>query len=80
MPEQYKNKVVLVTGGASGIGRGIVEAFAAEGAKVALSYYASEDDAQGLAREIRGWQSRATLPIQKGRRRLSPTSGRSSAR
>jgi 3-oxoacyl-[acyl-carrier protein] reductase len=37
-----------VTGGASGIGRGVVEAFAAKGAKVALSWMTSEADAASL--------------------------------
>jgi 3-oxoacyl-[acyl-carrier protein] reductase len=51
---EFEGKVVLVTGGASGIGRGIVEAFANEGAKVAFSYFTSEDDAKAIAAKMSG--------------------------
>jgi 3-oxoacyl-[acyl-carrier protein] reductase len=49
---KLKDRVALVTGGSRGIGRGIVKAFAAEGAKVALIYRGSKEAAEQLATEI----------------------------
>ncbi|MCC8194831.1 MAG: SDR family oxidoreductase [Deltaproteobacteria bacterium] len=46
-------KRVLVTGGSRGIGRGIVLAFAAEGAHVAFSYHLHEEAAWEVEREAR---------------------------
>ena len=44
MSDRLQNKVAVVTGGASGIGEGIVRRFCAEGAKVIL---ADVDEANG---------------------------------
>ena len=47
-------KVVLVTGGAGGIGQAICRAFAAEGARVVVHHHSSSDAAKSLAEEIGG--------------------------
>lgn len=48
----FANKNVLVTGGTRGIGRSIVEAFAAQGANVAFTYRSSATEADVLAAEL----------------------------
>lgn len=46
------NKVVVVTGGASGIGAAATRAFAAAGARVAFTFVTSADEARALEAEI----------------------------
>ena len=48
----FANKNVLVTGGTRGIGRSIVEAFAAQGANVAFTYRSSVAEADALTAEL----------------------------
>ncbi len=58
------DKKVLVTGGAGGIGSAIVRAFTAEGAKVAIHYRSSNEQARALAHEVDGSIFRADLTIE----------------
>jgi 3-oxoacyl-[acyl-carrier protein] reductase/pteridine reductase len=49
MSRELEGKVVLVTGAAKRVGRGIALRLAAEGARVAIHYFESEDDARRTA-------------------------------
>lgn len=52
METTFKNKVALVTGGASGIGRATALAFAKKGAKVAVVDWKENDEMVGLIKEL----------------------------
>jgi len=49
---KFDNKVVVITGGARDIGRAISLKIAAAGAKVAINYYGSEDNAKATLNDI----------------------------
>jgi len=52
MLDDFKGKVVLVTGASTGIGAAVAKGFAKSGAKVAVHYGSSEEQAQQVQREI----------------------------
>jgi NAD(P)-dependent dehydrogenase (short-subunit alcohol dehydrogenase family) len=56
---KLKGKVAIVTGASRGIGKGIAEVFAEEGADVAVNYIASAQAAEDVAAWIRGKGRRA---------------------
>jgi 3-oxoacyl-[acyl-carrier protein] reductase len=50
---RLKDKIAVITGASSGIGRGIAEAFAQEGADIVVNYNKSKDRAEELVEEIK---------------------------
>jgi NAD(P)-dependent dehydrogenase (short-subunit alcohol dehydrogenase family) len=56
---RLKDKVALVTGASRGIGRGIAEVFADEGAHVAVNYLGSPEKAEEVAAYVRSQGRRA---------------------
>jgi len=59
MKKTLEGKAALVTGGSRGIGAGIINRLAREGANVALTYSKSTDKAQKAANAAQGFGVRA---------------------
>lgn len=59
--KRLENKVALVTGGDSGIGRAVAYDFVKAGASVALVYFDEEQDAQETYQRIQGIGGKCTL-------------------
>jgi NAD(P)-dependent dehydrogenase (short-subunit alcohol dehydrogenase family) len=58
---KLNNKVALITGGDSGIGRAVAIAYAKEGANVAIVYLNEHEDARSTQEAVRSYGQRAIL-------------------
>src|SRR6187431_2625077 len=58
---KLKDKVAIITGGDSGIGRAVAVSMAREGARIAILYLEEQDDAEETRRLIEQEGSRAVL-------------------
>ena len=50
---EFKDKVVVVTGGTKGLGKSIALSFAREGARVAISYASDDESASTIEKELK---------------------------
>ena len=65
--KQLEGKVAIITGATRGIGKGIAEIFAKEGAKIAFTYAGSVDKAKALEEEFKirniNYKSEFRIPV-----------------
>ena len=65
MPDKFKGKVALITGGTGGLGRAVTLAFLHEGASV-IATYIKKDEAEALGARLHALktiQSRASTAV-----------------
>ena len=70
MNSDLEDKVVLVTGGAGGIGSVISKSFANQGARVIVHYNHSKENAEKISKEIDGLAVNADLTDSKKTKEL----------
>lgn len=59
--DRLKDKVCFISGSSSGIGRAVARLFAAEGAKVVVTWHSDEAEGQQVAEEVRAEGAEALL-------------------
>ena len=57
--KQLKGQKALVTGGSSGIGKGVAIGLGQAGADVVVNYHSGAEEAEKVAEEIQGWGAKA---------------------
>lgn len=58
---KLENKVAIVTGGSGGLGQGICERLAKEGAKIAINYHSAKEDAETAKAKVETAGSEALI-------------------
>jgi len=66
---KLKNKVALITGGDSGIGRAVALLFAQHGAQIAIAYLTEHSDARETQKEINAYSTCIIIPGDLGTER-----------